>query len=97
MDSQVHEEIYCLLAYMLASAAGCAGEPKLYGPMRLVDAAQKLIRILDEAGILHRDELMAIANRIDADKLLCMEDKKAFLDMIGETTVQMAELLNGEE
>ena len=39
-------EAFELLAYMATSAAGLKGEPKIYGPLRLIESCQKLVSII---------------------------------------------------
>ena len=39
-------EVFELLAYMATSAAGLKGEPKIYGPLRLIESCQKLVSII---------------------------------------------------
>ena len=57
-----------LICYLIASARGLIAEPKLYGPMRLVDAAGRLIDLADHCG-MHDARLEEIAKRIDEGNL----------------------------
>ena len=43
-------DILELLAYMITSARGLIDEPRYYGPFRLVEAAGRLIALLQRAG-----------------------------------------------
>lgn len=96
MTEQFRDDVYSLLAYTLSSAVGCVTEPKIYGPMRLADVAARLVRLLDEQGLLADEKLDAIAGRIEEDKFLCMDDQEGFVKMLGDTSGMMAELINSE-
>lgn len=42
------ENAFELLIYMVTSAAGLENEPRLYGPMRLMEASERLCRLMLE-------------------------------------------------
>ena len=43
------EDYFELLVYMITSAAGLKGEPKIYGPLRRIEASERLCsRMLKE-------------------------------------------------
>jgi hypothetical protein len=44
-------DILELLSYMITSARGLVDEPRRYGPFRLVEAAGRLVALLERAGI----------------------------------------------
>jgi hypothetical protein len=44
----VRDDLFLLLGYLLTSARGLADEPKGYGPFRLLDAAGRLLEIMEE-------------------------------------------------
>ncbi|MGC8974654.1 MAG: DUF6092 family protein [Thermoprotei archaeon] len=48
----IRDEHFKLLAFLITSARGRVDEPHLYGPLRLVDAASKLIDIMKLEGKL---------------------------------------------
>lgn len=55
MDQRVmvtEDDVFELVAFLVTSARLCVDEPKLYGPLRLVDAASRLLGC-----ILSSDEL----------------------------------------
>jgi hypothetical protein len=47
----VRDDLFLLLGYLLTSARGLADEPKGYGPFRLLDAAGRLLEIMEEHGM----------------------------------------------
>ncbi|GAI08306.1 unnamed protein product, partial [marine sediment metagenome] len=51
MEDKLEKEIFELICYIMVSARNLDQETKMYGPFRLVDAASKLIEILEKNGI----------------------------------------------
>lgn len=51
-----------LLTFLGSSARGTIDEPKLYGPLRLIEAAQRVINVMEYLGVSDK-ELNAIADR----------------------------------
>lgn len=49
-DDILKDDHFKLLAFLITSARGCVDEPVLYGPLRLVDAAARLIDIMEKEG-----------------------------------------------
>ncbi len=51
-----------LLIYMVTSASGLENEPHIYGPLRMIEAAQRLCRLLlaDSQDDKHLAELISI-------------------------------------
>lgn len=58
-------EMYLLACYLVSSARGLVDEPKAYGPLRLVDAASRLIGLLERMG-LAGDGLRQAGGSLDA-------------------------------
>ena len=56
-----------LLIYLITSAQGLPGEPRIYGSIRLTEAAYKLCRILLEREP-ENAKLKALAERLEQDK-----------------------------
>jgi len=52
-----------LICFMVVSARELVNEPKIYGPMRLVEATQRLIHLAECQGIQH-ELLTEVINRI---------------------------------
>ena len=40
------EDYFELLVYMITSAAGLKGEPKIYGPLRMIEASERLCSLM---------------------------------------------------
>ena len=95
-SGQSLESCLDLLGFMLSSAKNLVIEPKMYGPFRLLDAASRLIDILEEQGIAD-DHVTALKNDIDEKKLLVMTDEVAFVSFLNEVVVTLAKLTRDRE
>ena len=85
----LERQIFDLIGYMTTSGRNLIDETPMYGPFRLVDAASRLIAILEEQGIAS-SRLSTLRERIDAGKYTVMNDAKeftAFLDRIVDAVV----------
>ena len=85
-------EVRELLVYMTTSAAGLSGEPAYYGPLRMIESAQRL------CGLLLQDDpenetLRALSQRIEQDKHQGMTDPQAFQQMLNEAAAMSVDLI----
>ena len=69
------EETFNLIAYMISSARGLYDEPPDYGSFRLLDAAGRLLEILDNSGELD-PFLKHLKEEIDAEREGSMDDAR---------------------
>ena len=69
------EELFNLVAYMLTSARGLYDEPPDYGSFRLLDAAGRLLEILNTSGELD-PFLRRLKEEIDAEREGSMDDAR---------------------
>ncbi len=86
---KLEERVFELIGYMVTSGRNLLTETPLYGPFRLVDAASRLISILEEEGV-GSDRLQAMRTEIDAGKYSVMSDVEefeSFLDSLVDTLV----------
>ena len=81
-----------LLVYMATSAAGLKGEPKVYGPLRLIESVQRLANLMlqDDPDNEHMKELVAI---IESGKRKSMTDEEGFYRMLNEATEKLVDCL----
>ena len=90
MDREAFErKIFDLVGYMATSGRNLIDETPLYGPFRLVDAASRLIEILEQEGI-GSSRLSTLRERIDAGKYAVMvnaEEFKNYLDAVIDAVV----------
>ncbi|MEM3907673.1 MAG: DUF6092 family protein [Candidatus Micrarchaeaceae archaeon] len=92
-EKKLKDDLVLLISYLVTSARGCVDEPKSYGPFRLVDAASRLIGIMNKYG-LSDDVLNAIAQTIDKYKFSTMTDFNKFLSMLDEAVLKSLEAVN---
>ena len=67
-------ELLLLIGFMLTSAHGLVDEPKSYGPARLVEAAGRLLDMMEERGMLD-DSLKEIKGIIDNERFGPMDEE----------------------
>jgi len=82
--TRLEEEAFELISYIIVSARNLLHEPARYGPIRLVDAASRLIGILVQHG-LASGRLEEIRKRIEEGRLTGMgdeEERKSFLESL---------------
>lgn len=67
-----------ILAFCIASAIGCMDEPPVYGPLRLIDVLERLIRYGAAQDFGAGGALLPLADYIQEHKLECMHDEPGF-------------------
>jgi hypothetical protein len=82
MDKKFEQEIRNLLSFMMTSARELPDDPQIYGPLRLIDTAGKLIKILKDSSLINKDEFSVIEQKIKEAKEFCMIDQKDFYLLI---------------
>lgn len=96
MENGLERGIFELLCYMIVSARNLEQETKMYGPFRLVDAASRLIEILEESGI--GDEFLSqVRSMIEANKDKVMTDKEGFVAFLDDLALKMVGRLKEAE
>ena len=96
MENRLERGIFELLCYMIVSARNLEQETKMYGPFRLVDAASRLIEILEESGI--GDEFLSqVRSMIEANKYKVMTDKEGFVAFLDDLALKMVGRLKEAE
>jgi len=80
-----------LLAYLVTAADLCTREPLHYGMFRLIDAAARLARAMEAAGLAaERPWIAELRATIDANKELLMWDRPAFEEFLHATAADLA-------
>lgn len=75
MDEQnLRETLFLLLGYLLTSARGLYDEPASYGPFRLLDAAARLIRAMEQSGLMD-PYLAQLRQALDMERLSSSSDQ----------------------
>lgn len=89
-SEQLESGVIRLLCFLAVSARELVDEPKIYGPMRLVEAAQRLVELAEDSGIRH-DLLTEVAQRIEAFPLDALpEGEEEFVGFMDEIVVLLA-------
>jgi len=81
----LNDFVFGLTVYLLTSARGCMEEPKVYGPLRLIEALSALTAIYDY-DVIEKDEFLLTAkNEIDT-KLVpaVMQSEEEFTKMLDD-------------
>lgn len=86
-------EILKLISYMIVSARGLVLEPKLYGPLRLIDSVSRLVAILDKKGLATK-ELLELKEKIDKNKTVLMVSREKFIDLLKELVISVTAILD---
>ena len=88
------EEMFELLVYMITSAAGLKGEPKIYGPLRLIEASQRLAGLmLQEDGT--DENLRELVSIIENGTRKSSTDEEGFYRMLDEAAEKLVDCLEG--
>ena len=85
------EELFELLVYMATSAAGLRGEPKIYGPQRLIEASQRLAKIMLQGE--ENEGLEELVQIIENGKRKSMTDEEGFYQMLDAVTEKLVDCL----
>ena len=88
MEDKLEKEIFELICYIIVSARNLDQETKMYGPFRLVDAASKLIEILEKNGI-YDEFLSQVRTMIEDNKYKVMTDKEEFVAFLDDLVLKM--------
>lgn len=89
-SDKLESEVISLLCFFAVSARELMNDPKIYGPMRLIEAAQRLTELAAVAGI--RNELLAeVSQRIEAFPLEALpEGEEEFIEFMDELILLLA-------
>ncbi|MFW5904511.1 MAG: DUF6092 family protein [Candidatus Saliniplasma sp.] len=78
-----------LLCYMSSSAKGLVDEPKLYGPLRLLESMERIIDVL-EANDMSDEFYSKLKQEIKENKYTVMQDEEEFIESIDEIVAMLA-------
>jgi hypothetical protein len=80
----------------VVSARGCVDEPHLYGPLRLIDAASRLIDIMRREG-RSSEVLDRVQRMIEEGKHLVMYDEEAFVRLLDQLVAELVRVVKGAD
>lgn len=90
-DDRLTDELLVLVGFLFTSARGLVDEPKAYGPTRLLDAASRLLAVMDEHDMLG-DSLRAVKTEIDY-QLSGPWDEEELLGGLDELALRWTQLI----
>jgi hypothetical protein len=91
--SELEQEFFELVCYMVSSARNLIPEPKLYGPFRLIDAVSRLIDILRRMD-LSSPRLETIQKKIEEDKYSVMDSEEKFTTFMENLVMSLVPLMD---
>jgi len=92
VNDRLEAEAFALVCYMITSACNLLRENRLYGPYRLIDAASRLITILEKEGIKSA-RLDEIRQRIMARQFTVMEDEATFATFLEDLVLALIPMM----
>ena len=95
MNRDREQESLELVTYMLASARQLFGEPPHYGPIRLVEATMRFLRMLDE-GEESPSWLAELQGSLENTNGVVKTGSQEYLDRLDEIMDRIAALLVSE-
>lgn len=81
-----------LLVYMITSAAGLEGEPRIYGPLRMIEASQRLCRLMLENDPENKN-LRELIELIENGKGKTMSDENGFYQMLQDAAAKLVDCM----
>lgn len=92
MEEILNNKYFQLLSFLITSARGCIDEPPLYGPLRLLDAASRVINMMENEGIAN-ETFFKIKNKISQAIEILMSDEVEFIKIVDEITKDLGEFI----
>ena len=90
-NAQLESEVISLICSLIVSARGLVDEPKIYGPLRLMEATQRVVNLAEDCSI--RNELLTeVAKRIEEYNLdyFLAENEEGFIRFMDDLVVLLA-------
>lgn len=88
----IKREVFELLVYMITSAAGLEGEPRIYGPLRMIEASERLCRIMLADEPENRD-LKDLIEIIEQGKFKTTSDEAGFYQMLRDASAKLVDCI----
>jgi len=92
----LRDDILEYLSFLISCAGNLRSEPSTYGPARLIDAARRMIELVNKNELLVDPELDAIAKDIDEGFFSLMTDIDEFNAMLDKAAIDMAQIVKNE-
>lgn len=78
-----------LFCYMSSSASGLVDEPKLYGPLRLLETMERIIDVLEEND-MSNEFYSELKKEIKENKYTVMQDEEKFIESLDKIVEMLA-------
>jgi hypothetical protein len=89
-SDKLESEAISLICFLAVSARELMDDPKIYGPMRLMEATQRLIEMVESAGV-HSELFTEASQRIEKFPLEALpEGEDEFVSFMDDLTVLLA-------
>ena len=92
VEERPKDKLIEIMAYLISSANILPNEPEIYGPMRLLEGAKRIIEFLEEEGLADK-ELLNIKEKMDDAMSEVLTDEEGFKAGINEAVKLMANYL----
>ena len=86
------EDYFELLVYMITSAAGLKGEPKIYGPLRMIEASERLCSLMLKEDPDNPD-LKELREIIEPGKQKTTSDEEGFYQMLQDAAAKLVDMV----
>jgi|GEM_PF-1430556 len=90
-EEELHNRILDFAAYVLTAARGLYKEPQSYGPMRLADALEKAVQLLEDAGV-RDDSIEGALAVIREHRWQATSNPEAFAEALDEAIRQLVQV-----
>ena len=81
-----------LLSFLITSARGVIDEPQIYAPLRLLDAAVKLVELMEKESRA-TPELIELKKAILEKEQLVLSSEEEFIKALDELVLKLAEII----
>lgn len=86
-------DVLSLISYMLTSAQSLLNEPKSYGPLRLVDATIRMVKIMKRNGLKDTIEIDDITSKLDAIRYYSIDEDGKLISILDEVINDLVDLM----
>jgi hypothetical protein len=92
MEEILNNKYFQLLSFLITSARGCIDEPPLYGPLRLLDAASRVIDMMEKEKMVD-EKISNIKNLILQAIDILMVDENEFIKIVDEISKELGKYI----
>ncbi len=94
----LRQDLFSLITFLVVSASGLSNEPAGYGTFRLLEAAGRLMDIMEQNDLLD-DALRRLKQQLDQQRSDSMDDQRlqAYLErMVSDLAIEMQQRLSDD-